>query len=358
MSNQNSYTVSQPPVRFAKRLKHTSLQELTTDQLRQEARDQGLDISRLNKKWEYVHVLVEQRTRGSKPHVEYVTDEKRRTVFDLPGEIRNKIYGYLLIDEETIVARYHPPGRQVTAAEEHYRRSLGLPPALNEEWTSEAVRYLTALSGASRELRKEVRSYFFYYNQFAVQGSDGASFTSFLKDIGEDGRSKIEKLDLDAEGFWRFGASFYRDPAECDKLRDFKMRIHLGHIIQDDYEKMREIQVGHTHEANDYDQLRQYIRQDDRTWVDNGDCASLSSLVQVLPLLSALQTLEIEVTIPWWKPCPHCAHCYKHRRADVESKVMTTVEQKIVGLLRGRGIETTVVVVEGGMKLSKSCWVS
>jgi hypothetical protein len=37
---------------------------------------------------------------------------------------------------------------------------------------------------------------------------------------------------------------------------------------------------------------------------------------------------------------------------------MTIVEQKIAGLLRGRGIETTVVVVEGGMKLSKSCWVS
>jgi hypothetical protein len=46
---------------------------------------------------------------GAKAHVEYITDTKRRTIFDLPGEIRNKIYGYVLVCDKPIVSRYGQP---------------------------------------------------------------------------------------------------------------------------------------------------------------------------------------------------------------------------------------------------------
>jgi hypothetical protein len=200
MSAQSSIIVSKPQVLFSKRLADPCLCRLTVVQLRQKARDNSLDVSRLTEKWEFIHMLVQHRTHGVQAYLEDIVDTKRRTNFDLPGEIGNKIYSYVLMDENPIVARYNPKGfdfmHHLTLMVGPSHRALQTPPKetpplLNMSWTN-------------RALRKEVRGFFFANNCFKVRGNNGSSHVNFLNDIGADGRANIAVLNLDGTGFWMY----------------------------------------------------------------------------------------------------------------------------------------------------------
>jgi hypothetical protein len=149
MSAQSLIIVSKPQVAFSKRLADPGLRRLTVVQLRQKARDNSLDVSRLTEKWEFIHVLVQHRTHRVQAHLEDVVDTKRRTIFDLPGEIRNKIYSYVLKGENHIVARYNSKGfdfmHHLTLMIDPSHRAMQTPPKetpqlLNMSWTNRALR--------------------------------------------------------------------------------------------------------------------------------------------------------------------------------------------------------------------------
>ncbi|KAF2026406.1 hypothetical protein EK21DRAFT_35174, partial [Setomelanomma holmii] len=238
--------VCKPQVSFTERLKDYELHRLTVSQLRKKARNQGLDTSRLTKKWEFVHILVEHRDHIAQPYAEHVTDTQRRTVFDLPGEIRNRIYGYVLAQSAPIVARYDSAAerdrvRKVRARLLPWNNTL-LPARVP---VPKAVKQLRSMSWANRELRQEAGSYFFAHNCFRVEGSYSNSYAKFLSDIGHDGCAAIGELHLDTVRFWMYNAHFYHLLGACENLRKLRIFMHLGHILTaSSYDLVRDLLIG------------------------------------------------------------------------------------------------------------------
>jgi hypothetical protein len=156
-----------PQVAFSERRKDPNLHRLTMAQLRNTARKQQLDVSLLTHKWEIVHALLVP----VQEHVERIPDAQRKTIFDLPGEIRNKIYSYVLVGEEPVLADYGKDS--VTKyfmkkkrphednAFEAYVRSVTR--------SSTRAEQLFAMSWTNRKLRGEVRAFFFAHNHFRVK---------------------------------------------------------------------------------------------------------------------------------------------------------------------------------------------
>jgi hypothetical protein len=97
-----SIIVSEPQVAFSKRLTDPSLHRLTIAQLRRKAHERQLHVSHLTHKWEFVHALLAL----VQEHAEDIPKLDRRTIFDVPDEIRNQIYGYLLMEDVPVVAQY------------------------------------------------------------------------------------------------------------------------------------------------------------------------------------------------------------------------------------------------------------
>jgi hypothetical protein len=333
MAGESSIIVCKPQVAFSERLKDAKLQHFTVAQLRKKTRNEGLDVSRLTEKWEFVHILVEQRRRGAKAHVEYVTDTKRGTIFDLPGEIRNKIYAYVLTNKDAIFAYYGPSTRSVLPRNSFRSHADYLHLLLGDTkvFIYPVVKQLTHMCWANRELRKEVRSFFFANNGFRVGGSEGASFSTFLNDIGEDGRADVVELELDGDGFWMYNGSLYPLLGACVNLRHFKIRMHVGHILEEET----------------YDMIRTYIDLDKRAWVDRGKSVAVSDLVNMFNLLPALQTLEVKPMFPKWD----CIVGYAQRLAVAEAKVKAAVLGKLEKVLERRNIKIIVKTLIGGPKL-------
>jgi hypothetical protein len=335
MAGESSIIVCKPLVAFSERLKDAKLQHFTVAQLRKKTRNEGLDVSRLTEKWEFFHILVEQRSRGAKTHVEYVTDTKRYNIFDLPGEIRNKIYAYVLTNKDPIFAYYGPSTRSVLprnslrSPADYFRLLLGD----RKVFISPVVKQLTRMSWANRELRKEVRSFFFANNSFSVGGSEGASFSTFLNDIGDDGRADISELDLDGDGFWMYNGSFYPLLGACVNLRHCKIRMHVGNILEEET----------------YDMIRTYIDLDEKAWVDRGKSVAVSDLVNIFKLLPALQTLEVKPMFPKWD----CIVGYVQRLAVAEAKVKAAVLGRLEVVLERKNIKIIVQTSTGGPKLQR-----
>ena len=272
MSAQASIIVCKPQVAFSERRRHANLQKLTVVQLRKRARDQGLDLSRLTEKWEFVHILVEHFEHGAKGHVEYVTDTKRRTFFDLPGELRNKIYGYVLVRGDPFVVCY--------GHESVYHRLLDfgwLRPIPRN------VRQLTCMSWSNRELHKEARSYFFANNSFQVVGDAASRLNSFLGDIREDAVANITSLDLAGDGFGMYRTNLLPLLGTCVNLRHFKVLTPLGHVIATD----------------SYAIIYEYITRKNMAWIEQGQQVELSTrTLMIFTVLPALQTIELQISMP------------------------------------------------------------
>jgi hypothetical protein len=261
MSPLSSIVVCKPQVPFSQRLTDPRLRRLTVAQLRRKARDHGLDVSRLIEKWEFVHVLVRQRTQGAQAHLEHVVDTKRRTIFDLPGEIRNKIYSYVLMDEASIVARYSKTRGGLST----YRPTMHLLDARGIKLDAGIVNptslQLLNMPWANRELRKEARGFFFANNTFEVKGNSRSSHVAFLKDIGPDGRASIAKLELAGIHFSTYTLDFLVHFSACTSLRELSMCMHVGHMLKRDT----------------YDEMRDYVKFNSDAWIANGSRVELKS---------------------------------------------------------------------------------
>ncbi|KAH7395235.1 hypothetical protein DE146DRAFT_659539 [Phaeosphaeria sp. MPI-PUGE-AT-0046c] len=179
MPAQASFVVKKPQVMFTQRLTDHDLHRLTVVQLRKKARENKLDVSLLSHKWEFIHVLVQDRAQGAQSQVQHVADPKRRTIFDLPGEIRNKIYSYLLVDG-AIKVQYdtavYPKSRGLLTGSvyhpllyDDYLNSIRDYLATVREYRriqrrSSAISQLRNMSWANQKLRQELRVFFFANN--------------------------------------------------------------------------------------------------------------------------------------------------------------------------------------------------
>jgi hypothetical protein len=334
MFAQSSIIVSKPQVAFSKRLADPGLRRLTVVQLRQKARDNSLDVSRLTEKWEFIHVLVQHRTHGVQAHLEGVVDTKRRTIFDLPGEIRNKIYSYVLMDENPIVARYNPKGfdfvHHLTLMIDPSHRALQTPPKetpqlLNMSWTN-------------RALRKEVRGFFFANNHFKVRGNNGSSHVNFLNDIGADGRANIAVLNLDGTGFWMYNLGFRPALAQCTNLRDLTIRMHAGHLLR----------------KNTYDEIRDYVKFKSDTWLDHARRIEFSSTINIFTLVPALEVPKVVCAIPAWdyRNGSQGSLPVSSRLSTVEGDILDTVPRVLQKVIAGTSVKITVTIHNGAPGLS------
>jgi hypothetical protein len=339
-----SIIVCKPQVPFSGRLKDSQLQRLTVTQLRKKARDQGLDVSRLTQKWEFVHVLVEQRKHNVKPHIENVIDTKRRTIFDIPGEIRNIMYSYALTETIPIVACYggfSDPHHQLTVHCDHTAKNVLQDSESNTttrpnhavKKQREAVKQLRNMSWANRELRKEARSYFFAHNQFHIQGSESSSHAKFLLDIGADGRAKITNVDLDADAFWMYNMIHPLLPT-CTNLRRVRIRMHLGHVLDD----------------VSYDLIRCYLIGKNNAWLTHSPAVVELRLLHIFTMLPALQTLQLVCAIPGWVTL---RGTLGYKLIAVVATVESVVRLALEYTLRGTGAKGVVECSGGAPELGR-----
>jgi hypothetical protein len=334
-----SIIVSRPQFTFSQRLKDPSLHRLTITQLRKKARERRLDVSCLIHKWEFVHVLLAPVPQ----FVENGIALKRKTIFDLPGEIRNEIYGYMLVSENLITAQY---GKVSSGAAEiqssHPARhlalaqgvSVGPPPALQTvQALPTPVSQLLNLSLVNRELRREVRGFFFAHNAFEVKGSKGCSHLTFLTDIGADGRANIAKLNLSGTHFLVNSADFNNYLGTCINLRDLKVRMHLRDIAdQKSYAALRGCIAGHTQE-----------------WKKNGFYDTCFAGMHIFTLLQSLQKLHVNVTVTDWMVLTLFSlfGFDRPRRTLVISQVKHTVQDVLERVLEGKHVVVQVEAVIG-----------
>ncbi|KAI2479760.1 hypothetical protein Ptr902_09025 [Pyrenophora tritici-repentis] len=232
--------VSLPYVTFSQRHKDTNKQHCIAAQLRKQARAEGLNVSCLIEKREIIHVLIEQQKYGgAKPHIENTVDTKRHTFFDLPGEIRNKIYNYLLYNERLIVVRHQglvPFTRKVMVfpLTMHYMVAQSRkPPPEKKQIPDSRVTQLLNTSWANRELHQEYRSYFLANHMFHVVGPNGAPYIDFFDQIGPIARASIADVVLDNSNFWSYNGLHYWMPYLAG-LHTLNIYMHLGHLVHID----------------------------------------------------------------------------------------------------------------------------
>jgi hypothetical protein len=340
MPAESSIIVCKPQVPFSQRLIDPGLRGLTVTQLRRKARDNALDVSRLTEKWEFVHVLVQHRTHGVQAHLENVTDNKRHTIFDLPGEIRNKIYGYVLVDDEPIVARYEPkePHLMTNANRLHRMLSMYIPDPRTMPDLPKKTSQLLNMSWKNCALRKEVRSFFFANNRFEVRGDKGSSYVNFLNDIGPDGRANIAVLDLDGARFWMYNLGFRSALAQCTNLRDLTIRMHVGHLLR----------------KNTYDEIRDYVKSKSNTWLDHARRIEVSSTINTFTLVPALKVLKVVCAIPAWdyRNGSQGSLPASSRLSTVEGDILDTVSRALRKVIAGTSVKITVTIQNGAPGLS------
>jgi hypothetical protein len=309
MPGQNSIVVRKPYVSFTHRHVNPELQRLTVAQLRKKARARNLDISRLTHKWEIIHVLVEDSERGAPAHVENTTDTKRHNFFDLPGEIRNTIYSYVLLHDSLDSANYPA---------ELYPRILAMLSA--HQWHyGTAVQSLRNMSWANRDLRKEARAFFFSYNDLIVKGNEISSRANFLDKIGADGRANIVSLRLFDENYLAYNCDFRSMLTACTKLKNFSIILHIGLILTDDtYATLRDLALAETID-----------------WGKNGCQINVNQFMEFFTLLPALEYLGIFCFVPcWhWMGAPH-----RRFRQDMITAIEQAVSKAAEKILEGRGV--------------------
>jgi hypothetical protein len=278
----------------------------------------------LTQKWEFVHVLLQDRWEDAKSHVENETDTKRRTIFDLPGEIRNKIYSFILVHDKPIVSRY-----------KFVQTSRPTPPLRGPHAAPHAISNLRNLSWSNRDLRMEIRSLFFRGNRFKVTGTSESSYTDFLADIGAHGRANITALDLDGSGFSLYRQSLYRVLRQITSLRTLTVRMHLVCVV-----------AGKT-----CDELRVYLTTNhtpNPEWESNGPKVKICARsLHVIARLPALRHLLVRCELPAWDTTYQTVVRGYAKKIKVE---MAVREALFAELKKGRGnreVEVKVQMMQG-----------
>jgi hypothetical protein len=330
MAPLRSIIVSKPHVPFSQRLIDPRLRCLTVAQLRKKARENGLDVSRLTEKWEFVHVLVRLHTQGAQAHLEHVVDTKRHSIFDLPGEIRNKIYGYVLVDENPIFARYEPTSPDLMFGAHwlnHMRGCSHLRVPVHPNTTPQ----LLNMSWTNRAMRMEVRSLFFFNNRFVVLGEKGSSHINFLDDIDADGRANITVLDLSGSAFYMYTLGFIPALSACKKLRDLTIRMHVQHIIFRDC----------------LTETRESVKIKSNSWAKDGCKLNLGWTLNMFTLLPALSVLKMKIEIPDWNPTmwiQYPFHIPSPERRLMADKVCEAVSSALGEMLSNVDIEVSAIL--------------
>jgi hypothetical protein len=348
MTTQASLLVRKPQIQFSQRLTDPDLHRLTVAQLRKKARGKKLDVSLLSEKWEFIHVLVQERKHGMKAFAQHVTDTKRRTIFDLPGEIRNTIYSYVLSDA-SIMAQYDYAVRRFKHKHiSSWSQDLVYDSLLHcfcidmrAQLESPVIAQLRNMSWVNRRLREEVRGFFFANNRFYVVGNKATSHGDFLNDIGADERANIATLELCGYIFWRYNHNFESMVVTCAALRDLSIRMHAGHILtRSGYESLREF-------ADDFCPELVAMEQID---FEIGDRIALFSRLPVL------NCLKLECAVPSWpvhegalfSPFSQDEPVFKAMHLALETALSEALEQ----CLKGKDISFTIDVVVGPPELS------
>lgn len=166
----------------------------------------------------------------------------RLKFLDLPGEVRNLIYEFALIQSGPI--RFRPFGFRKS-----YRPPHSIPCVLHQAKKQtplpQEVHNLNALSLVNHRIRSECRTYFYKNNTFAVdpeehEGVYPANFHNFLRVIKDDGRRSIVSLEIGfiAINVWDVGdfLGFLLELIpRCPQLKDLGLVAHripfcsLGH---------------------------------------------------------------------------------------------------------------------------------
>lgn len=350
MPAKASLVVCKPQVMFSERFTDPHLHRLTITQLRKKARENKLDVSLLSQKWEFIHVLVQLRTQGAQAQLQHVTDPKRRTIFDLPGEIRNTIYSYVLSDS-AIWAQYNTVHlktwrpRVRSDSVNYFSHELGLQMFAGggnlfyDTPASPAVPQLRNMSWANRRLREEVRGFFFANNRFLVSGNEPTCHGNFLKDIGADGRANIATLDLSGAYFWRYNHSFESMIVTCASLRNLAIRMPAGHVLTD----------------SSYDSLRSFadsLPQQDPKALEEVDI-KIGSRIALFSRLPALSDLKLKCVVPEWYIRNAMLFSYDGVVVNAMHMAIKTALLKALGeCLKGKGVDMTVDIVTGAPELS------
>jgi hypothetical protein len=324
MVSPSSTVVCKPQVPFSKRLNDQNLQRLTVAQLRKQARDNHLNVSRLTQKWEFVHVLLQNRQEDAIAHVENKTDTKRRTIFDLPGEIRNKIYSFILVHDEPIVSRY-----------ESVQTWRPTPPRWGPHGAPHAISNLRNLSWSNRDLRIEIRSLFFRKNCFRVTGTSQSSYTDFLTDIGAHGRANITALDLNGSGFWLYRESLYRVLRQSTSLRTLTVRTHLVWVVT----------------RKTCDELRMYLTTNhtpNPEWESHGHKVKIRARsLHVITQLPALRHLLVRCELPAWDTVHQTVVRGHAKKTKVEMAVRKALFAELKKIQGNREVEVKVQMMQG-----------
>jgi hypothetical protein len=318
MPGQNSIVVSKPYVPFSRRLVDPDLQRLTVAQLRKKARARNLDLSRLTHKWEFIHVLTEEYKRGARAHVENTTDPKRHTFFDLPGEVRNMIYGHVLVHDGLVIANY---------TYNRYPRILAFLFAPEPD-QGIVISRLRKMSWANRELRKEVRAFFFSNNIIGVKGDMVSSRSDFLDNIGADGRANLVTLGFVDANFQTYNYGFRSMFASCTKLQNLTIQLDIGLILTDDtYTALRDLTLAGTID-----------------WDKNGCQINVNRFMEIFTLLPALQNLSIICVVTNWRLAGSSSTSARQHRflSDRARAIEQAVSKTTEKVLEGRGIYVMV----------------
>jgi len=325
-----SIIVSKPRVAFSERRTDPSLCGLPREQLLEKAHKRRLDVSRLTEDWEIVHVLL----TPVQEQVENSPGTKGLTFFHLPGEIRNKIYGHLLagktrfVSSGSIKPKFNPD--LVIAVEDTHPYTWWM------RYTSlKGTGYeLVTMSVANRQLRKEVRSFFFAHNPFGVNGSKTASHYNLLSNIGADGRANISQLCLDGKAFQKNDTDFERLLSNCVNLQDLKIRLHVGNIV--DYFT--------------YKMFRRFVLVNPKMKIVE-HFITFSRDLSMLTRLPALQKLSIMVNIPDWEDrwsAPQAAG------SSPEDQLKTIIKRAVFKKLEQtseKSLQVKIWVENGGQEL-------
>ncbi|KAH7068892.1 hypothetical protein BKA63DRAFT_422272, partial [Paraphoma chrysanthemicola] len=215
-----------PQLGVSARLKDWQLQQRTYAQVRQLSRDRGLDVSRLTEKWEIIHTLVEHHLHDVEEPATHFTNTRRRTILDLPGEIRNQIYSYILVEAEPLIACYGVDFHSLYGVSPIQHLWI-FSTAQQLKTTYDVVERLRNVSRTNRQLHRECLSYFYAHNEFRVQSLRSDSFASFLNDIGSHGRAHIGRVRFDTPYRTRYGETMLA----CTNLQELQVVMPLGYIL-------------------------------------------------------------------------------------------------------------------------------
>jgi hypothetical protein len=122
------------------------------------------------------------------------------SLFDLPREVRNKVYRFAVVANISIPIEYRSGDTSFEMIRKTNCAYYGRKHPKVDHEAREKTRMLTPMSMASEQLREEVRQEFYASNrlEFQAYGPCGTaypqSYTEILAKIGTDGRSVMRTL--------------------------------------------------------------------------------------------------------------------------------------------------------------------